>query len=1002
MRHLPTLFVFTAPPIAREDAATRPVFSMQGKCKSSATEGGFAAPLRLAALARRWKPFFALCGFSVLGATALKGDAPSLTVSDITTSGANLYWDYTGEDDVRVDYLVVRGLLTPSPSQMPTGTFAFGAPQYSDLWGQDGELWDPAGRLPDVTNVGFMSGNEPIPEWPIGENVLLHGAVGDGIHDDTLAIQAAIDACDPERAVFLPNGTYLITNPIYLAKDYIVIRGESRDGTILKFNHGLRDATAAPAVDYSTSGAFLSINGNINPTSMTGTSTHRGLENLTFDFPALRSEGHFSDYGANAISLANVKNSWIRNILINNPDNGITTSGSLWSSILNIEFDNFPGRVSNKGGDGGYVGHNGVKAMGRYNLIHNVNFRGPDEYEHPIAFNNLAQNSVFSRIRGTDLQLDDHGGEVEQNFFTEVNLGEGTGEDGRPTYRGNHRRSVFWNVAATANQSYSNVDPTGTSVAVGVRTAQPSDTSSASYWRESLTPELLHPQNIYLAQMATKLGKQVIDQQFGYGGMTAKESSVELRRLVGNSVYQVYIRTSSPGEAEGPWTPATSFITSGTEPVTLPAAPSGFVAVPKVQIIALDWANNPESNIVGYLVYRSEVEGDFSNAVITQVGGSSYLDRAVLENTTYYYAVTAFDSAGFESPMSPTIVAEALPKLASDLEAVANASFVPWGGVDESQAMIVRNASGTSNDRYVYLRFPIDALNDTVNGVSLAAIKSVALKFTVTAAAGSDLAIVGLNDLADADDINLDGDPIADTYLSETTWTAENLTGTNRPDGQRDVANDLASSQLGGLPRDLHYSWVLPETVTIPLSLANFRGFVANSSNDEITLIVTGPRNGNLTIASLTNTSGHIRPTLEILGISGDSDNDGMVDTWEELSFGGIEVSDGTLDSDGDGVKDFFEFLYGSDPLDALDSGFVFTARPGADGSGLFAGWTVEETRILGLNYLVQVSTDLSTWNPLPVNHYSLSESNREGKTDIELNLTHDYGPQVFLRLARP
>lgn len=193
--------------------------------------------------------------------------------------------------------------------------------------------------------------------------------------------------------------------------------------------------------------------------------------------------------------------------------------GALWSTVMNIELDSFPGRVALPGGDGGYVGHNGIKVTGRYNLVHDITFRGPHDFEHSIGFNNLTQNHVISRIKGTDLQLDDHGGAVKQNYFIEVNLGEGTPEKGRPTYRGANRDSVFWNSGDSTDQSYSDqgrlkgaADPSKTSVVVGLRTAEASDTANLEFWHETKVSERLHPQNIYLAQME-KLGKVVIDQQ---------------------------------------------------------------------------------------------------------------------------------------------------------------------------------------------------------------------------------------------------------------------------------------------------------------------------------------------------------------------------------------------------------------------------------------------------------------------------------------------------------
>jgi hypothetical protein len=512
-------------------------------------------------------PLLAVCILTAFQSFGKEGSPLKLAISNPTASTAEMVWEFTGTGKARYDYVVRNGGAAPDGNTIPQGNLTFGPPQFSELWGRKGEKWDPEGRLPDMTNVGYMKGEEPIPDWPIGVNVVDHGAVGDGIHDDTQAIRDAIEACPPRHAVYLPNGTYKITGLIDVDKNYIVIRGEDRDRTILKFPMGLREAVGDPKINYTNWGSFLTLRGNINPYSLKGDATHRSIENLTFEFPAVRSEGHFSNYGASAITLGGARDSWIRNILIKNADHGVILKGAVWSTVMDIELDHFPGRVALGGGDGGYVGHNGIKVTGRFNLVHNVTFRGGHDYEHSIGFNNLTQNNVISRIRGTDLQMDDHGGKVKENYFTEINLGEGTPEVGRPTYRGSNRESVWWNIGATTDQPYSDqgelksaVDPTKTSVVVGVQTSEPSDTSHSDYWHETRTPGLLHPQNIYLAQLE-KLGKPLPAAQLPPGGSTGVSMPKTITGLTPNTVYQVYVRSHSRTGTHGDWARISSFTT---------------------------------------------------------------------------------------------------------------------------------------------------------------------------------------------------------------------------------------------------------------------------------------------------------------------------------------------------------------------------------------------------------------------------------------------------------
>jgi len=73
-------------------------------------------------------------------------------------------------------------------------------------------------------------------------SVKKYGAVGDGATDDTVAIQAAADACAGKSVLFFPHPTvrYKITAPIVLT-NMQTVRGESMEGTVIR-NYGDDDA----------------------------------------------------------------------------------------------------------------------------------------------------------------------------------------------------------------------------------------------------------------------------------------------------------------------------------------------------------------------------------------------------------------------------------------------------------------------------------------------------------------------------------------------------------------------------------------------------------------------------------------------------------------------------------------------------------------------------------------------------------------------------------------
>lgn len=89
--------------------------------------------------------------------------------------------------------------------------------------------------------------------------------------------------------------------------------------------------------------------------------------------------------------------------------------------------------------------------------------------------------------------------------------------------------------------------------------------------------------------------------------------------------------------------------------------------------------------------------------------------------------------------------------------------------------------------------------------------------------------------------------------------------------------------------------------------------------------------------------------------VSGDSDGDGLPDTWELAKFGNLTVSAGTNDWDGDGSSDYAEWIAGTSPTQAVS--VLRVARFGKDGTNAAA---IVWTSATGRCYAVERTSDLA------------------------------------------
>jgi hypothetical protein len=71
-----------------------------------------------------------------------------------------------------------------------------------------------------------MAGELPLPDLPAtGDLKAVFGAKGDGVTDDTAALEAAIRAVEYQGVISIPDGTYIISRRIDIPKR-VVLQGE--------------------------------------------------------------------------------------------------------------------------------------------------------------------------------------------------------------------------------------------------------------------------------------------------------------------------------------------------------------------------------------------------------------------------------------------------------------------------------------------------------------------------------------------------------------------------------------------------------------------------------------------------------------------------------------------------------------------------------------------------------------------------------------------------------
>ncbi len=153
---------------------------------------------------------------------------------------------------------------------------------------------------------------------------------------------------------------------------------------------------------------------------------------------------------------------------------------------------------------------------------------------------------------------------------------------------------------------------------------------------------------------------------------------------------------------------------------TPPAPPSGLTATAGDAVVNLDWADNTESDLASYSVYRSTTSGTGYTRIASGLTASAYSDTSAANGTTYYYVVTAVDTSSNESGYSNE--ASATPQASGGGGGGGGGGSVTLTPTDDDANTSGRCGSSDlpfSQWTHAFLRFDLSSVSGTVTSATL-------------------------------------------------------------------------------------------------------------------------------------------------------------------------------------------------------------------------------------------------------------------------------------------
>jgi len=135
-----------------------------------------------------------------------------------------------------------------------------------------------------------------------------------------------------------------------------------------------------------------------------------------------------------------------------------------------------------------------------------------------------------------------------------------------------------------------------------------------------------------------------------------KENRYVDKEIELGSTYHYIIRASATDKAPYKQSDDSMEVVVEAKDTFPPKPPTGLVSITGRNLIGLSWDVNPETDILGYKVYRkAEGEEDFTLLTPEPIPENAYNDDTVEKNKRYHYAISAVDESENESEKSDPI-----------------------------------------------------------------------------------------------------------------------------------------------------------------------------------------------------------------------------------------------------------------------------------------------------------------------------------------------------------